>query len=100
VTATSALARAGVIVSGAFLASRALGWLRVSITTTIFGASPELDAFYAAFRIPDLVFQLVAAGLGSALVPVVASLLANDDQARAWQSPRPWPTSCSSPCSS
>jgi putative peptidoglycan lipid II flippase len=86
VTTSGALARAGVIVSGAFLASRALGWLRVSITTAIFGASPDLDAFYAAFRIPDLVFQLVAAGaLGSALVPVVASLLAHDDQARAWR---------------
>ncbi len=85
-TAGTALARAGVIVSGAFLASRALGWLRVSITTAIFGASPDLDAFYAAFRIPDLVFQLVAAGaLGSALVPVVAGLLARDDRARAWR---------------
>lgn len=85
-TTSGALARAGVIVSGAFLASRALGWLRVSITTAIFGASPDLDAFYAAFRIPDLVFQLVAAGaLGSALVPVVASLLAHDDRARAWR---------------
>jgi len=35
VTTSGALARAGVIVSGAFLASRALGWLRVSITTAI-----------------------------------------------------------------
>ena len=35
--------------------------------------APELDAFFAAFRIPDLIFQLVAAGaLSSALVPVVA----------------------------
>ena len=85
-TTTGALARAGVIVSGAFLASRALGWLRVSISTAIFGASPDLDSFYAAFRIPDLVFQLVAAGaLGSALVPIMASLLAHDDRARAWR---------------
>jgi putative peptidoglycan lipid II flippase len=85
-TTSGALARAGVIVSGAFLASRTLGWLRVSITTAIFGASPDLDAFYAAFRIPDLVFQLVAAGaLGSALVPIVASLIAHDERARAWR---------------
>lgn len=85
-TTSGALARAGVIVSGAFLASRALGWLRVSIPNAIFGAGPDLDAFYAAFRIPDLVFQLVAAGaLGSALVPVLASLLAHDDRTRAWR---------------
>lgn len=85
-TATAVLARAGIIVSGAFLASRALGWLRVSITGAVFGATPELDAFYAAFRIPDLVFQLVAAGaLGSAMVPIVAGLLARDERARAWR---------------
>jgi putative peptidoglycan lipid II flippase len=83
---TGALARAGVIVSGAFLASRALGFVRVSVTTALFGASPQLDAFYAAFRIPDLIFQLVAAGaLGSALVPVLSSLLANEQTARGWR---------------
>jgi putative peptidoglycan lipid II flippase len=86
VTAAGALARAGAIVSVAFLASRALGWLRVSVTTAIFDASPELDAFYAAFRIPDLVYQLVAAGaLGSAMVPVVAALLSNGEESRAWR---------------
>ncbi|TMC66438.1 MAG: murein biosynthesis integral membrane protein MurJ, partial [Chloroflexi bacterium] len=47
---------------------------------------PELDSFFAAFRIPDLIFQLVAAGaLGSALIPIVAGLLATGEQARAWR---------------
>jgi putative peptidoglycan lipid II flippase len=85
-TAGAALARAGLFVSIAFLASRVLGYLRVTITTAIFGAGPDLDAFFAAFRIPDLMFQLVAAGaLGSALVPVVAGLRATGEADRGFR---------------
>ena len=61
-TAGTALARAGIIVSGAFLVSRVLGYVRLVVIGNTFGASADLDAFFAAFRIPDLIFQLVAAG--------------------------------------
>ena len=54
--------RAGLIVSGAFLVSRVLGYVRLVVIGNTFGASPELDAFFAAFRLPDLIFQLVAVG--------------------------------------
>lgn len=81
-----ALARAGLVVSGAFLISRVLGWVRLVVIGNVFGASAELDAFFAAFRIPDLIFQLVAAGaLSSALIPVVSGVLATDGEARAWR---------------
>ena len=80
------LARAGLVVTTAFLISRVLGWLRIAVISVTFGATTDLDAFFAAFRIPDLMFQLVAAGaLGSALVPVVAGLLATDEERRAWR---------------
>ncbi len=47
---------------------------------------PQLDAFFAAFRIPDLIFQLVAAGaLSSALVPIVSALFTTNEAARAWR---------------
>jgi putative peptidoglycan lipid II flippase len=86
VTASRALARAGLIVSGAFLVSRVLGWVRLVVIGNTVGATADLDAFYAAFRIPDLIFQLVAAGaLSSALIPVVSGLLATDGSARAWR---------------
>ena len=85
-TATGALARAGIIVSGAFLVSRVLGYVRLVVIGNTFGASAELDAFFAAFRIPDLIFQLVAAGaLSSALVPIVSGLFTTDERARAWR---------------
>ncbi len=81
-----ALAQAGLVVSGAFLVSRILGWVRVAIIGVTFGAGPELDAFFAAFRLPDLIFQLVAAGaLSSALIPIVSSLITTNEHERAWR---------------
>ena len=84
--ATLALARAGLIVTVAFLISRLLGYVRyVAIAAAVPNAA-QLDAFFAAFRIPDFLFQLVAAGaLSSALIPIVAGLLANEEEARAWR---------------
>jgi putative peptidoglycan lipid II flippase len=87
-TAARTLARAGMIVSSAFLVSRVLGWLRLVVIANSLppGATAELDAFFAAFRIPDLMFQLVAAGaMSSALIPVVSSVLAADGDQRAWR---------------
>jgi len=83
---TRAIARAGLIVTVLFLASRLLGYVR---TIAIAGSVPDvgdLAPFYAAFRIPDLLFQLVAAGaLSSALIPVIAALFATHEDARAWR---------------
>ena len=85
-SSSRALARAGLIVSGAFLVSRVLGWVRILVIGNTFPAGPELDAFLAAFRLPDLMFQLVAAGaLSSAVIPVVSALLSTDESARAWR---------------
>jgi putative peptidoglycan lipid II flippase len=86
VTALGSVARAGLIVSGAFLVSRILGYVRLVVIGNAFGATGELDAFIAAFRIPDLIFQLVAAGaLSSAVIPIVSALFTTDQQERAWR---------------
>ncbi len=85
-TARRPLARAGLGLALAFFASRLTGWVRVAVIGALFGAGPELDAYFAAFRIPDAVFQLAAAGaLSSALVPVLAGLFATDQEVRAWR---------------
>jgi putative peptidoglycan lipid II flippase len=79
------LARAGLIVSGAYLVARVLGYVRVVVIGSTLGDGPELDAFFAAFRIPDLIFQLVAAGtVAAALVPMVAGELGTGRTSRAW----------------
>jgi putative peptidoglycan lipid II flippase len=85
-SASRTLARAGLIVSGAFLVSRLLGFVRQWIIINVFGAGPELDQFFAAFRLPDLIFQLVAAGaLASSVVPIISGLLGHGETSRAWR---------------
>jgi putative peptidoglycan lipid II flippase len=79
------LVRAGLVVTAAFLISRVLGWVRLIVITASVD-TPDLDPFFAAYRIPDLMFQVVAAGaLSSALIPVVSGLLATDEDQRAWR---------------
>ena len=72
-----AIAMAGVVVVAGVVLSRLFGWLRTAVFLAEFGGnSQNLDSFYNAFRLPDTLFQLVAAGaLGSALVPVASALL-------------------------
>ena len=83
---TRALARAGLIVTVLFLLSRVLGYLRYVVIANAVPDPSQLDAFFAAFRIPDFLFQLVAAGaLSSALIPVIAGLFATEQEARAWR---------------
>ena len=83
---TRALARAGLIVTLLFLVSRVLGYVRYVVIAQAVPDPAQLDAFFAAFRIPDFLFQLVAAGaLSSALIPVIAGLFATEQEARAWR---------------
>src|SRR5215208_851383 len=81
-----ALARAGLTVAGAYFVSRVLGWVRIVVITNQFHAGTELDAYFAAFRLPDAIFQLVAAGaLSSAMIPVLAGLFSRDEEGHAWR---------------
>lgn len=75
--AAGRIAGAAAILLGGFVASRLVGVLRDVIISARFGTSGELDVYYAAFRIPDAIFTLVAGGaLGSSLIPVFAESLA------------------------
>lgn len=58
------------VASGTFL-SRVLGLVREQVFAHLFGASLAADAFFAAYRIPNLLRDLFAEGaLSSAFVPV------------------------------
>src|SRR5438046_4753703 len=79
------IARASLAMAGALIASRMLGWLRLSVFGAAFGETPQLDAFWAAFRSPDALFTLVVAGaLASAFIPVFAGYLAKENEDEAW----------------
>jgi putative peptidoglycan lipid II flippase len=63
-----------------------LGWLRLLVIGSQFGAGRELDAYFAAFRIPDAIFQLVVAGaLSAALIPVFQAYRAREEEREAWR---------------
>jgi putative peptidoglycan lipid II flippase len=80
-----ALAQAGLVVSGAFLISRVVGWLRYLLIVNSLPVR-DGDTFLAAFRLPDTIFQLVAAGaLSSAVIPIVSGLLTSGEDQRAWR---------------
>ena len=65
------LARNATLVAGATLLSRILGFVRDLIIAFSLGAGPFADAFFVAFRLPNLLRRLFAEGsLTMAFVPV------------------------------
>lgn len=53
---------AALLVALSSLASRLLGIFRDRILAGQFGAGDTLDIYYAAFRIPDLIYNLIVLG--------------------------------------
>ena len=69
----NSLLRSGLVVSVMTLASRVAGLVRDLVVAVTFGAGPLTDAFFVAFRIPNLFRRLFGEGAVShAFVPVLA----------------------------
>jgi putative peptidoglycan lipid II flippase len=65
----------------ATLASRILGYARDIVVAGAFGAGPVTDAFFVAFRIPNLLRRLLAEGaLSTGIIPVFTASLAADSR--------------------
>ncbi len=80
------IARAAGLVMALFVLSRLTGLARQVIVGALFGTRPAYDAYVAAFRLPDMLFQLVAGGaLVSALLPTYTTVRAREGSARGWQ---------------
>ena len=83
-TQSKTIAAAAVILGAASLVSRLLGLFRDRILAGQFGAGDELDIYYAAFRIPDLVYSLLVLGAISAgFIPVFVKYL-QKDKSQSW----------------
>jgi putative peptidoglycan lipid II flippase len=80
------IARAAGTVMLAFAFGQVAGLLRRILVAQTFGAGAELDAFIAANRVSETLFNLVAGGaLGSAFIPTFTGLLAKDENKSAWK---------------
>ncbi|HSE94368.1 MAG TPA: murein biosynthesis integral membrane protein MurJ, partial [Methylomirabilota bacterium] len=76
--------RAAGVVAGATLASRILGFVRDLVVARAFGAGLVTDAFFVAFRLPNLLRRLLAEGaLSSAFIPVFTDYLTTRDRTEA-----------------
>ncbi len=84
--ANQQIARAAGIVMVAFVISNVVGLFAKTLTARAFGTGFESNSFFAANRFSEILFNLVAGGaLGSAFIPVFATLLAKDEKEKAWE---------------
>ncbi|HVM90670.1 MAG TPA: murein biosynthesis integral membrane protein MurJ [Verrucomicrobiae bacterium] len=70
------LTAAALIIGASSLLSRLLGIVRDRVLASTFGAGDILDAYYAAFRLPDTIYNLVILGaLSAGFIPVFSEYL-------------------------
>jgi len=75
---------AAVILAITTLISKILGLFRDRLLAGKFGAGNELDIYFAAFRLPDLIYSIVVMGaISSAFMPVFAEYW-HKDKKEAW----------------
>ena len=85
---SSRLARSAGLIGIATMASRILGVAREIVLARLFGASatPAMDAFNVAFRVPNLVRDLFAEGaMTAAFVPTFTRTLNSRGREAAWR---------------
>ncbi len=80
------IAIAGLIWSGALLASRIVGLVRDAVLGSTLGVGPQADVYAAAFRVPDAVTIIVSGGaLGVVFIPLFSAFLSKGEEDRAWR---------------
>ncbi len=83
------IARDASIVGGATLLSRILGFFRDMILAYVLGTGIAADAFYVAYRLPNMMRRLFAEGsMTMAFVPVFTKLRQEEGDERAFAMPR------------
>lgn len=80
------ITEATVLLVMAYLTSKGLGLVRQTIFDYLFGAGDTANAYYAASRLPDTLFDLIAGGaLTHALIPVLLSYEKDNGKVEAWR---------------
>lgn len=78
--------RSATLVAFFFTVDKVLGLVRDAAIGSAFGASAALDAYYAAFELPDALFNIVAGlAMATALIPVLSASILEDDHEATWR---------------
>jgi putative peptidoglycan lipid II flippase len=80
----NAITSAGLILGVSAVISRALALVRDRLLAGTFGAGPELDVYFAAFRIPDFLFAFFVLGAVSAAFLPLFTEYREQDAKEAW----------------
>jgi len=74
------------LIGVATFSSRILGFIRDMVLAQLFGATPAADAFFVAYRIPNLLRELFAEGsMSSAFIPVFTEYQTLKSKRDAWE---------------
>ena len=77
---------AAFVITIAGLASRILGLFRDRLLASAFGAGDVMDVYYAAFKVPDLIYNVLILGaLGAAFIPIFTGLINEKNKEAAWE---------------
>ncbi|MBL7066043.1 MAG: murein biosynthesis integral membrane protein MurJ [Anaerolineae bacterium] len=80
------VARSAALVALIFAADKLLGVVRDAAIGHTFGASAALDAYYAAFELPDGLFTIIAgSAMATALIPILSAHISRGDQEGIWR---------------
>lgn len=83
--ASAHVTRSAALIALLFGADKVLGVIRDAAMSRAFGASAQLDAYYAAFEVPEGLNTIVTgAALTTSLIPVLSSVIARDDPEDVW----------------
>ena len=84
---SNTIVSAATVIAVLSLVSRFVGLIRDRILAGAFGAGPVLDAYYAAFKIPDFFFKLIVVGsLSASFIPLFTKhYRKRKNNAKAWK---------------
>lgn len=83
---SKSITSAAVLLGVATFASKFLGFIKIRLLATVFGAGATLDAYYAAISIPEFVFNLLVVGaISASFIPIFLSYLSNEQEKEAWE---------------
>jgi putative peptidoglycan lipid II flippase len=85
-TEENQITKATGVIGLATLLSRIMGFLRDMVLARLFGAGLAADAFFVAYRIPNMLRELFAEGsMSAAFIPVFTEYLTQRSRRDAWE---------------